>query len=67
MSVCLVTGSAGLSGSEAVRWFVKKGMDVVGVDNDMRTAHRAPPKSTTLAADASATAPCRKPSRCAKS
>jgi len=38
MSVCLVTGSAGLIGSEAVRWFVTKGMDVVGVDNDMRAA-----------------------------
>jgi CDP-paratose 2-epimerase len=38
MSVCLVTGSAGLIGSEAVRWFAGKGMDVIGVDNDMRAA-----------------------------
>lgn len=36
MSVCLVTGSAGLIGSEAASWFAKKGMDVVGVDNDLR-------------------------------
>lgn len=32
----LVTGSAGLVGSEAVRFFSKRGFDVVGVDNDMR-------------------------------
>ena len=38
MSVCLVTGSAGLIGSEASRWFARSGMDVVGVDNDMRAA-----------------------------
>ncbi|MEI7766948.1 MAG: NAD-dependent epimerase/dehydratase family protein [Phycisphaerae bacterium] len=36
MSVCLVSGSAGLIGSESVRHFSKLGMDVVGVDNDMR-------------------------------
>ena len=36
MSVALITGSAGLIGSEAVRHFAAKGMDVVGVDNDMR-------------------------------
>lgn len=32
----LVTGSAGLIGSEAVRFFCDKGYDVIGVDNDMR-------------------------------
>ena len=36
MSVAIVTGSAGLIGSEAVRYFAEKGMRVVGVDNDMR-------------------------------
>jgi CDP-paratose 2-epimerase len=36
MSVCLVTGSAGLIGSESARWFAGRGMDVIGVDNDMR-------------------------------
>ena len=36
MSVALVTGSAGLIGSEAVRHFAGLGLDVVGIDNDMR-------------------------------
>ncbi len=36
MSVCIVTGSAGLIGSEASRFFASKGFDVVGIDNDMR-------------------------------
>ncbi|WP_433612097.1 NAD-dependent epimerase/dehydratase family protein [Dactylosporangium sp. CA-139114] len=36
MSVALVTGSAGLIGSEAVRHFASLGLDVVGIDNDMR-------------------------------
>lgn len=36
MTVALVTGSAGLIGSEASRFFGGLGMDVVGVDNDMR-------------------------------
>lgn len=37
MSVCLVTGSAGLIGSEATRHFGRQGHHVVGVDNDMRS------------------------------
>ena len=37
MSVAIITGSAGLIGSEAVGYFVDKGMDVVGIDNDMRS------------------------------
>lgn len=36
MSVALITGSAGLIGSEAVAYFAKLGMQVVGIDNDMR-------------------------------
>ncbi|MCK4789046.1 MAG: NAD-dependent epimerase/dehydratase family protein [Desulfobacteraceae bacterium] len=36
MDIVLVTGSAGLIGSEAVRFFAKKGLQVVGIDNDMR-------------------------------
>jgi CDP-paratose 2-epimerase len=36
VSVALVTGSAGLIGSEAVRHFAKLGLTVAGVDNDMR-------------------------------
>lgn len=36
MSVVIITGSAGLVGSEASRHFAQLGLDVVGVDNDMR-------------------------------
>lgn len=36
MSVVIVTGAAGLIGSEAVQFFCDLGMDVVGIDNDMR-------------------------------
>lgn len=36
MSVAVITGSAGLIGSEAVRYFAGLGMHVVGIDNDMR-------------------------------
>lgn len=32
----LVTGSAGLIGSEAVRFFYEKGVKVIGIDNDAR-------------------------------
>src|SRR3984893_8956689 len=37
MSVVIITGSSGLIGSEASRHFAKKGMDIVGIDNDMRS------------------------------
>jgi CDP-paratose 2-epimerase len=36
MSIAIVTGSAGLIGAEATRFFTDKGLDVVGIDNDMR-------------------------------
>jgi len=36
MAVAIITGSGGLVGSEAARHFAAQGMDVVGVDNDMR-------------------------------
>jgi CDP-paratose 2-epimerase len=36
MSVAIVTGSGGLVGSEAVRYLTAKGLEVVGIDNDMR-------------------------------
>lgn len=36
MSVALITGSAGLVGSEAVAYFADLGFHVVGIDNDMR-------------------------------
>jgi len=36
VAVAIVTGSAGLIGSEAVRHFASLGLDIVGIDNDMR-------------------------------
>ncbi len=36
MSVVVITGSAGLIGSEASSFFAGLGMDVVGIENDMR-------------------------------
>lgn len=46
MSVCLVTGSAGLVGSEAARQFAKDGYEIMGVDNDMRSYFFGPDAST---------------------
>ena len=37
MKTILVTGSGGLIGSEAVRFFAEKGFRVIGIDNDMRS------------------------------
>ena len=36
MSVAIITGSSGLVGSEAVKFFCEKGFDVVGIDNNLR-------------------------------
>jgi CDP-paratose 2-epimerase len=36
MAVAIITGSAGLIGAEAARLFANKGLDIVGIDNDMR-------------------------------
>jgi CDP-paratose 2-epimerase len=36
MAVILITGSTGLIGSEASLFFLNKGFDVIGIDNDMR-------------------------------
>ncbi|OGX10394.1 MAG: NAD-dependent epimerase [Omnitrophica WOR_2 bacterium GWF2_38_59] len=36
MKIAVVTGSSGLIGSEAVKFLAKKGMKIVGIDNDMR-------------------------------
>src|SRR6202165_1297431 len=33
----LVTGSGGLIGSEAAKFFAQKGFDIVGIDNNMRS------------------------------
>ena len=37
MSIVIVTGSAGLIGSESVRFFCDRGFTVVGIDNNMRS------------------------------
>lgn len=36
MAVAIVTGSAGLIGSETVKFYSDKGFDVVGIDNNLR-------------------------------
>lgn len=36
MDIAIVTGAAGLIGSEAVEFFAAKGFQIVGIDNDMR-------------------------------
>jgi CDP-paratose 2-epimerase len=46
MSTVLITGSAGLIGSEAVKFFHDKGFDIVGIDNDMRKYFFGPEAST---------------------
>ena len=46
MSVAIVTGASGLIGSETVRFFADKGLDVVGIDNDMRQEFFGPEAST---------------------
>ena len=47
MSVIIVTGSAGLIGSETVQHFCDLGFDVVGIDNDMRKRFFGDEASTT--------------------
>ncbi len=46
MSIAIVTGSAGLIGSESTRHFAASGMTVVGIDNDMRQEFFGPEAST---------------------
>lgn len=36
MGIAIVTGSGGLIGSETCKHFANKGLDIIGVDNDMR-------------------------------
>ncbi|MFP4009895.1 MAG: NAD-dependent epimerase/dehydratase family protein, partial [Spirulinaceae cyanobacterium] len=47
MTVAIITGSAGLIGSEASKFFAGQGMDVVGIDNDMRRVFFGDDASTT--------------------
>lgn len=45
-NVVLITGSAGLIGSEAVRFFHRKNFNIVGIDNDSRKYFFGPSAST---------------------
>jgi CDP-paratose 2-epimerase len=51
MSIALITGSAGLIGSEAARRFAAEGLEVIGVDNDMRSYFFGPGASTKPVSD----------------
>ncbi len=47
MSAVVVTGSSGLIGSETCKRFHDAGLDIVGIDNDMRARFFGPEASTT--------------------
>jgi CDP-paratose 2-epimerase len=49
--VAIVTGSAGLIGAESVRYLHSKGMDVIGIDNDMRAEFFGAEASTAWSRD----------------
>jgi CDP-paratose 2-epimerase len=51
MRTIIVTGSAGLIGSETVRHFARDGARVLGIDNDMRARFFGPEASTAKARD----------------
>ena len=52
MGIALVTGSAGLIGSQAAEHFAGLGLHVVGVDNDMRSVFFGEDSSTAWMATA---------------
>ena len=47
MSIVLITGSSGLVGSEAVNFFSKKNLDIIGIDNNLREFFFGKEGSTT--------------------
>jgi CDP-paratose 2-epimerase len=51
LSVAIITGSAGLVGAEATRYFASRGMTVVGIDNDMRSFFFGADASTAWQSD----------------
>src|ERR1035437_3329495 len=51
MRTIIVTGSAGLIGSETVQHFAREGARVVGIDNDMRAQFFGPEASTRKTRD----------------
>ncbi|GAB4250508.1 MAG: NAD-dependent epimerase/dehydratase family protein [Candidatus Methylacidiphilales bacterium] len=46
MAIALVTGSSGLIGSETCKRFHQEGLDIVGLDNDLRSYFFGPDAST---------------------
>ncbi len=59
--VAIITGSSGLVGSECVRLFSREGMEVVGIDNDMRSrffGESASTKATQASLEAEASRYC---------
>ena len=51
MSAAVITGSAGLIGSEAAVYFADQGFDVIGIDNDMRSTFFGREASTAWKAE----------------
>jgi CDP-paratose 2-epimerase len=51
MSIAIITGSAGLIGSEAAVYFADQGLDVIGIDNDMRSTFFGREASTAWKAE----------------
>lgn len=51
MSVAVVTGSSGLVGSEAAAFLHEQGLEVVGIDNDLRAYFFGPEASTRPTAE----------------
>jgi CDP-paratose 2-epimerase len=47
MAVTIVTGAAGLIGSETCKRFHQEGLEIVGIDNDMRARFFGPDASTS--------------------
>jgi CDP-paratose 2-epimerase len=52
VSVAIVSGSGGLIGSEAVRFFARQGLDVIGLENDMRAQFFGEQASTAPVSEA---------------
>jgi CDP-paratose 2-epimerase len=46
MSIAIVTGSGGLIGAETVKLFAERGLEIIGIDNDMRSQFFGPEAST---------------------
>lgn len=51
MGVAIVTGSGGLIGSESVRFFAQLGLDVIGLENDMRARFFGAEASTSATSE----------------